>query len=202
MGMRRIKWYGGVLAALVAITSVTVVATRDGRHARSAIPRVTLKAALANFGRATDYYLKLGAIKGDVIVRGHEDEIDVQTIDWSVSNLTDPPTRAAFSDVTFTKFADPSSPELMLNVARATHIGTATFTAEAGGSTPFAYAQLVLSDVRVTSFKQSAQRSAGISESVTLRASQRVLLKYVQQNGDGSRTNIIGCWDLTTNARC
>jgi type VI secretion system secreted protein Hcp len=194
-----------VLAAVVAVVALSfaLIAVRgEGSSGPSSRP-VTLDAALAAFGGATDLYLKLPGIEGSSTNARHANEIDVADVSWGLSNASGTPAGATMTDVTLTKGIDAASPKLLGAAAAGTGFFSATITAEksvSGGAVPLASINLV--GVRVVSITQTATRAAGFDEKITLRASV-IQLVFTPQRSDGSSgTPISSCWNLATHAAC
>jgi type VI secretion system secreted protein Hcp len=163
---------------------------------------VTIDAALAAFGGATDLFLKLPGIDGSSTNARHENEIDVADVGWSLTNATGTPAAATLSDITMTKGIDVASPKLLSAAAAGTTFFVATLTAERPGSVPFTFAQLNLFGVRVASISQTATRANGFDEKIALRAGI-VQLVYTTQKADGSKgPSVTGCWNLTSHTAC
>jgi type VI secretion system secreted protein Hcp len=191
---------------LVAALAFGFVAVRDDGSAPS--PRsqpVTLDAALAAFGGATDLYLKLPGIDGGSTNTRHQNEIDIADISWGLSNPNHTTTGATMTDLTITKGIDVASPKLLGAVAAGTNFFAATVSAEknvGGGAAAIPFAALNLFGVNVTSINQTANRTSGFDEKITLRATV-VQLVYTPQKADGSAgTPVSSCWNLATHAAC
>jgi type VI secretion system secreted protein Hcp len=193
-----------VVALLVVVLAFAVVArSHDGPDSSSEPPpAVTLDAALAAFGGATDLFLKLPGIDGSSTNARHENEIDIADVSWSLSNATGTPAAATLSDITMTKGIDVASPKLLSAAAAGTTFFAATLTAEKPGSTPFTFVQLNLFGVRVASITQTANRASGFDEKIALRAGI-IQLVYTTQKADGTKgPSVIGCWNLASHTAC
>jgi type VI secretion system secreted protein Hcp len=163
---------------------------------------VSLDAALASFGTATNYYLRIPNIPGDSAVNNHANDIDVQTFTWGMTNSAGTATGAKFTNLTITKFIDPASPLLMSAAAAGTSLGTIVLFAEKPGPSPFEYVRLTIGGAKVTSLKQTGDRASGILETVGL-AYTKLTLRYAKQSQDGSiGTTIQRCWNLSTQQPC
>jgi type VI secretion system secreted protein Hcp len=192
------RWIGLAIVMVVVLGIGALVATR-GTGDPSRPQPTTLDAALASFATATDYYLRIPTIPGDSTVQGHVNDIDVQTFGWGVTGSSTG--RAAFGDVTITKYVDPASPPLMRATAAGLTFTSVTLFAEKPGSTPFEYYRLTLANAKVKSFKQSGTRAAGILDTVAFGYT-RITLRHVKQLPTGGTSIVQNCWDLTANAAC
>ena len=120
---------------------------------------MTLDAALASFGGATQFFLRIPTIPGDVTVVKHENDIDVQSFSWDVKGQT----HAAFTPLTVTKFVDPASPLLMKQAANQNTLPTVTLFGEKPGSPAFGYYQLTLNNSKVTRSRSPVLGQAAFS---------------------------------------
>jgi type VI secretion system secreted protein Hcp len=193
---RRVRRTVGILI-VVALGLGALALTRHTGTSEPETP-MTLDAALASFGGATQYFLRVPGIPGDVTVTNHANDIDVQSFSWNVTGQT----RAAFTPLTITKFADPASPLLMKQAANQNALQTVTLFAEKPGSPAFGYYQLTLNNSKVTSFKQSGDRAKGILDTVSFSYT-KLTLKYTKQSPTGGPGTVTGaCWDIVLNAAC
>ena len=110
--------------------------------------------------------------------------------------------KAAFSDLSVTKYVDKSSPVLFQTCATGTHIDKATLHIRKSGDKPQEYLTIELTEAYVSSFSQSGADGAGLpSESMTLNFS-KITMTYKEQKKDGSlgAGSPIG-WDLKANKK-
>src|SRR3982750_1960596 len=113
-----------------------------------------------NTPAALDMFLKLDQIPGEVLLKGHEKEIDVLSFSWGVSN---PATIAAggggissgkpqFQELSLTKYGDLATPPIMTSIASGKHIASAILTVMRSNGTGLGnYYTITLTDVLVTS---------------------------------------------------
>ncbi len=66
--------------------------------------------------------------------------------------------KVSIQNFSLTKYVDKSSPVLMLNCAKGTHITKVTLYVRKSGVTPIEYIKIVMSDVLVTSISTEARR--------------------------------------------
>jgi type VI secretion system secreted protein Hcp len=188
------------IAAALVLGSLAVAVSTNSTGEVPAPREMSIDTALANFGGAADYYMKIPtpAVLGDSTNARHKDEIDLTSFSWSLTNAASAPT---FANVSVGKAIDRSSPLLMKATAAGTTYATVVITADKVGSNPITFMTLTLSNARVRSFKETANRTAGISDVVTFSFT-RARFRVVYQNSTGSTTPVEACWDLPSRALC
>jgi type VI secretion system secreted protein Hcp len=134
------------------------------------------------------------------------DAIDVDSFSWGVNRPASEhhgDDRVDFSDFSFVKRIDKSSPKLMLSSADRVTVPTATFEARrAGRSDP--YLKYTLEDVMVTGYKPGGTCDGGNTpmEEVSLSFS-KVTQEYTRQAGDGGTSESVRtCFDIRTHRPC
>lgn len=115
---------------------------------------------------AVDAFLKLGDLKGESIVKGREDEIQVDTWNWGMSQSGTTHTgtgggagKVDVQDMGFTKRMDTSSPAIAKAVCFGTHYDDATLTCRKAGDEPLDYLIIEMKDLIITNYSTSG--SAG-----------------------------------------
>jgi type VI secretion system secreted protein Hcp len=141
---------------------------------------------------ASDIFAKIGDIKGESRDSKHNDEIEVLSFSWGVTN---PATvggggggagRATFSDLSFMHTIDKASPNLLQACATGAHLKEGTITRRKAGKGQQEYLIIKMNDIIVTGVSLSDSSSGGTGvESVAL-AFAKVDLEYKPQNPDGS----------------
>lgn len=142
---------------------------------------------------ASDFFIKIGAIKGESQDDKHKDEIEVLSWNWGLSQLGSIGTgggggmgKVSFSDLTFSHHVDKATPNLMKACATGEHIKEAKMTVRKSGKTPQEFMLITMSDVFITRVEPSVQSGeAGISEIVSMRFG-KVDLEYKPQKANGS----------------
>jgi len=141
-----------------------------------------------------DMFLKLDGIEGESAVAGHENEIDIESLSWGLTNAGtgsygggSGAGRVDVADVSMMKLVDASSAKLQLACCAGTPISEAVITMrKAGGEDPLDYVVITLSDVMVSSFQISSTGPADShQESFSLNFS-KVKYEYQKQKEDGS----------------
>ena len=140
---------------------------------------------------ATDMFLKLGNIKGESRDKVHKDEIDVLAWSWGLSTGTGktkkgilPP--ACIQYLSFTKFIDRASPDIILAGVSGQLIPTARLTMRKAGEMPLEFLRFDMTNVTVTSYSTGGSGGEDrLTENVTLRFDVLNGV-YRQQNPDGT----------------
>lgn len=111
--------------------------------------------------------------------------------------------KANFQDLSFTKYVDKGSPNLMLACAQGTHLDDATLVVrKAGGKAPVEYITIKMTEVMVTAVTTGGSGGEDrLTENVTLNFSE-VLYTYKGQKKDGSEeAGIDFKFDIAANAQ-
>jgi len=141
-----------------------------------------------------DMFLKLDGIDGESTVDGHENEIDIESLSWGVTNAGtgsygggSGSGRADVADVSIMKLVDASSASIQLACCTGQVIDEAVITMrKAGGDSPLDYVKITLSDVYVSSVQISSTGPADShQESLSLNFS-KIKYEYQKQKDDGS----------------
>lgn len=136
---------------------------------------VTILSVGNTFG-ASDYYLKIGSIKGESVSEKHRDWIELQSFSWGVSNTHTvgggSTGKVSLQDFHFSMKVDKASPKLMLACATNERLPSLTFAiarADATGGGGGDYYVITLSDVLVSSYQSagSSPPAGATAEPVT-----------------------------------
>jgi type VI secretion system secreted protein Hcp len=151
---------------------------------------------------AIDSFLKLGSLKGESVVKGFEDQIQVLSWSWGMSQTGTTHMASGggagkvnVSDITVTHHVDAASPALIQACCKGTHFDTATLTMNKAGGTALAYVTITLTDIIITSV--STGGSAGedlLTENVSLNFGK---FKYSYQPQDNKGAKKGGAIDVT-----
>lgn len=142
---------------------------------------------------AVDMFLKLGDIKGEAQDSKHKDEIDVLAWSWGVSQSGTTHMgggagagKANVQDLSFTKYVDKASPNLLISCCKGKHFDTATLVVRKAGEKPLEYITITLTEVIVTSVSTGGSGGEDrLTENVTLNFA-KYKFSYVPQKKDGS----------------
>jgi type VI secretion system secreted protein Hcp len=157
---------------------------------------------------STNVFVRIGDIKGGSHDSRHQDEIEVVSWSWGLTNPAAGAAggggsggRAAFQDVAFVHLVDRASPRLMLACASAQRFPEARLTVRRpDAATSDDFLRIILQDVRVTGVHTSPTEAVGgLVEQVTI-AFTRVDYEYRHQLSDGSLDTAVQFkWDLQQN---
>ena len=160
---------------------------------------------------ATDMFLKLGDIKGESKDQQHREEIEIKSIQWGMSQSGSMHTgsgggagKVAISNLSFRKFMDKSSPNLMAACSSGKHYPEARLTIrKAGGASPVEYLLITLKEVMVASYATGAEQSEDVlREDVSLNFA-KVEVSYQPQTADGGKDGgaIKYGWNIRENVK-
>ncbi len=156
---------------------------------------------------AFDMFIKIGDIKGESKDKQHKDEIDVLAWSWGLSN-TAPPIgggggagKANVNDLSFIKFTDLATTDLMKSTLDGKYFPEATITVRKAGDKPFEFLKYVLKDIIVTSVSTGGSGGEDRpTESVTLNFA-KVETHYAKQDAKGKCTEVSFGWDIQANVQ-
>src|SRR5260221_4205815 len=139
---------------------------------------------------AVDMFIKIGDVDGetkDKVYAGKK-YIDVLAWSWGLSNSGSAHVgggagagKVNVQDLSFTKYLDAASPDLMLACCNGKHYDSATLTVQKAGEKPLPYLKITLTDLIVTS--HSTGGSGGedrLTENVSLNFA-KVKVEYDTQ---------------------
>jgi type VI secretion system secreted protein Hcp len=141
---------------------------------------------------AMDQFIKIGTLKGESVDHKHKDSIDVLAWSWGLSNSGTTHTgtgsgagKVNVQDLSFTKWVDVSSPELMLAACNGKHFPDAKLTVRKAGENPLEYLIITMEDVIVTSVSTGGSGGEDrLTENVTINFGT-VKVNYTQQTETG-----------------
>jgi type VI secretion system secreted protein Hcp len=158
---------------------------------------------------AVDMFIKIGDLKGESVDDKHKEEIDVLAWSWgmSQSGTTHLGTgggdgKVNVQDISFTKYVDKSSPNLMQYCCNGKHFAEALLTVRKAGETPLEYLKLTLKDLMITAVSTGGSGGEDrLTENVTLNFSQfKVEYTPQKKDGTGDAAVTIG-WDVAKNVK-
>jgi type VI secretion system secreted protein Hcp len=158
---------------------------------------------------AVDMFIKIGDLKGESVDDKHKEEIDVLAWSWgmSQSGTTHLGTgggagKGKGEDISFTKYVDKSSPNLMQYCCNGKHFAEALLTVRKAGETPLEYLKLTLKDLMITAVSTGGSGGEDrLTENVTLNFSQfKVEYTPQKKDGTGDAAVTIG-WDVAKNVK-
>ena len=108
---------------------------------------------------ASNIILKISGIDGESLIEGHEDEIDILTWSWGISNSSQNivgsgrgANHASVKPLVVTKYIDKASPDLALMVLTGEFIAKATLVVRKAGESPLDYLKITMSNVEIANF--------------------------------------------------
>src|SRR5262245_37773558 len=157
---------------------------------------------------ALDMFIKIGDVKGEAKDKTHKDEIDVLSWSWGMSNSGSAHTgggagagKVNVQDVSFAKYIDKSSPDLMLACCNGKHYDTATLVVRKAGDKPLEYLKLTMSQVMVTNVSTGGSGGEDrLTEHVSLNFA-KVKVDYKEQSDKGAAgASPTMTWNIAQNA--
>lgn len=151
---------------------------------------------------AVDSFLKLGTLKGESVVKGFEDQIQVLAWNWGMSQSGTTHMASGggagkvnVSDLVVTHYVDAASPNLILACCQGTHYDSATLTMRKAGGTALDYLTITLTDIIVTSVSVSGAAGGDLlTENFSLNFAK---FKYSYQPQDNKGAKKGGSVDAT-----
>jgi type VI secretion system secreted protein Hcp len=151
---------------------------------------------------AIDSFLKVGTVKGESVVKGFEDQIQVLSWAWGMNQTGTTHSASGggagkvdVHDIQITKNMDSSSPTLALACCKGTHYDTATLTMRKAGGTALEYVTITLTDLIVTSYSVAGSVGSDVlQDQLSLNFSK---FKYSYQPQDNKGAKKGGAIDAT-----
>ena len=156
---------------------------------------------------SADMFIKIKGIQGESVDDVHTDEIDVLAWSWgmSQSGTTHMGTgggagKVSVQDLSFTKYVDKSSPNLMKACCNGKHIEECTLVVRKAGETPLEYLIIGMKNALVASVSTGGSGGEDrLTENVVLNFSE-VHVEYVPQMPDGSGdASVLMGWNIEKN---
>jgi type VI secretion system secreted protein Hcp len=158
---------------------------------------------------AFDTFIKIGSLKGESPDKGHEDEIQVLSWSWGMSQSGTTHTatgggagKVNVQDISFTHHLDASSPNLVKACCTGEHFDKASLTSRKAGGSPLDYLVVELDDVIITSVSHGGSHGEDqMTENVTLNFA-KFKLSYQPQDNKGAKKGgaIEATYDIAKNA--
>ena len=158
---------------------------------------------------AMDMFFKIGTLKGESKDKTHAGEIDVLAWSWGLSNSGSAQMgsgagtgKVNVQDLSFTKWIDKSSPDLMLACCNGKHFDKAILTVRKAGETPLEYLIITLEDILISSVSTGGSGGEDrLTENVTLNFA-KVRVAYTEQTATGGTGDkpVMG-WDIAANVK-
>jgi type VI secretion system secreted protein Hcp len=158
---------------------------------------------------AMDMFIKIAGLKGESVDKAHTGEIDVLAWSWGLSNSGSAHVgggagagKVNVQDLSFTKYIDKSTPDLMLGACNGKHYDNALLTVRKAGEKPLEYLKITMTEVLVTSVSTGGSGGEDrLTENVTLNFAA-VKVDYVEQKKDGSAGDKPSMnWNIAENSK-
>jgi type VI secretion system secreted protein Hcp len=158
---------------------------------------------------AMDMFIKIGDLKGESRDKTHKEKIDVLAWSWGMSNSGTSHVgggsgsgKVSVQDLSFTKYIDLTSPDLMLACCNGKHYPESKLIVRKAGETPLEYLIITMTDCMVTAVSTGGSGGEDkLTENVTLNFA-KVKVDYVEQTATGTPGGKpkMG-WDISGNAK-
>ena len=157
---------------------------------------------------AVDMFLKIDSVDGESRDKAHGKEIDVLAWSWGMSNSGSAHVgggagagKVNVQDLSFTKYIDKSTPDLLLACCNGKHFDKATLIVRKAGATPVEYLKIKMQEVFVTAVSTGGSGGEDrLTENVSLNFAV-VNVDYTPQDAKGAAgTAIPFGWDIAANA--
>jgi type VI secretion system secreted protein Hcp len=158
---------------------------------------------------AVDMFMKIGDLKGESVDNKHAGEIDVLAWSWglSQSGTTHMATgggagKVNVQDLSFTKYVDKSSPNLIQYCCNGKHFAEALLTVRKAGENPLEYIKITLKDLMIAAVTTGGSGGEDrLTENVTLNFAQ-FKVEYTPQKKDGTGDAAVTVgWDIAKNVK-
>jgi type VI secretion system secreted protein Hcp len=142
---------------------------------------------------AVDILLKIEGVDGESLIQDHEGEIDVLAWSWGLSQTGTMHSgggagagKVNVQDISFTKYVDKSSPNLIRACCNGEHFAEAVLVVRKAGKDPLDYFKVTMSPVLVTSVATGGSGGEDrLTENVSLNFA-KMEVGYTPQKEDGS----------------
>src|SRR5215831_18903889 len=158
---------------------------------------------------AMDMFIKIGDLKGESKDSKHKEEIDVLAWSWGMSNSGSAHVgggagagKVNVQDLSFTKWIDATSPDLMLACCNGKHFDSAELIVRKAGEQPLEYLKIKMTEVMITSVSTGGSGGEDrLTENVTLNFA-KVKVDYAEQTEKGSKAATPSMtWDIAENVK-
>ncbi len=141
-----------------------------------------------------DMFLKIEGLDGEAVDKEHGGEIDVLAWSWGMSQSGSTHMgggagagKVNVQDLSFTKYIDKSSPNLMKYCCNGKHIKEALLTVRKAGGKPLEYVKIKMEQAMITSVSTGGSGGEDrLTENCTLNFA-KVNFEYQPQKADGSK---------------
>ena len=158
---------------------------------------------------AVDMFFKIGDLKGESVDDKHKGEIDVLAWSWgmSQSGTTHMATgggagKVNVQDISFTKYVDKSSPNLIQYCCNGKHFSEALLTVRKAGENPLEYLKITIKDLMIAAVTTGGSGGEDrLTENVTLNFAE-FKVEYTPQKKDGTGDAAVTVgWNIAENKK-
>lgn len=158
---------------------------------------------------AVDMFLKIDGVKGESKDAKHAGETQILAWSWGMSNSGTAHMGAGagagkvnVQDLSFTKYVDVGTPDLMLAACSGKHFKAATLVVRKAGDKPLEYMTIKMEDVMVTAVSTGGSGGEDrLTENVTLNFAN-IKVDYKAQKADGSgEAAVTFGWKIAANVK-
>jgi type VI secretion system secreted protein Hcp len=158
---------------------------------------------------AIDSFLKLGDLKGESVVKGFEDQIQVLAWSWGMAQTGTTHQgpgggagKVVVNDLNFTYYVDSSTPAIINACCTGKHFPEATLVMRKAGGDPLPYLTIKLNDIIVTSVQtgsSSGEDRQTLNVSLNFAAFE---VSYQAQDNKGAKKGgaVTTKYDIAKNA--
>jgi type VI secretion system secreted protein Hcp len=161
---------------------------------------------------AMDMFIKIGKLQGetqDKVKKATDGWIDILAWSWGMSNSGSAHVgggagagKVNVQDLSFTKYIDKASPDLMLSCCNGQHHESATLVVRKAGAKPLEYLTITMTEVMVTACSTGGSGGEDrLTENVILNFA-KVKVDYKEQKADGTEgAKPTMSWDIAGNTK-
>ena len=158
---------------------------------------------------AVDMFLELDGVKGESKDSTHGGKIDLLAWSWGVANSGSFHSgsgggtgKAAFQDLSITKFVDAASPTLMLYCSNGKHFAKGKLIVRKAGETPLEYIIIELENILVSSYSTGGSGGEDrLTENVSLNFAKIKVAYWTQSEQGGKGDSYNYGWDIPGNVK-
>jgi type VI secretion system secreted protein Hcp len=153
-------------------------------------------------------FIKIGDIKGEAQDKTHKDEIDVLAWSWGLAQSGSTHSgggggsgKVNVQDLSFTKFVDKATPNLLKMCCNGKHYPEAKLVVRKAGENPIEYLVVTMTDVLISAVSTGGSGGEDkLTENVTLNFG-KVKVEYQPQKADGTKDGgvIPMTWNIKQN---
>lgn len=160
---------------------------------------------------AVDMFLELEGVKGETVDKVYKSKnaMDLLAWSWGISNTGSFHSgsgggsgKASFQDISFTKYIDKATTDLMYSCASGKHYTKGVITVRKAGDTPLEYMKITMEKILVSSYSTGGSGGEDrLTENVAINFA-KVKIEYFMQNEKGGKeTGGQMTWDIAGNAK-